>query len=114
MKGDEIPLDRTTNHNLLRIAQEATTNSIRHSYAHRLNIILAYTETSVHLTIQDDGVGFDPNNVLHLRTGHLGLRGIRSRVKKLRGQLTIDSKPDQGTALRIDVPLPVEASTETI
>ena len=105
VEGEPVALGRTANHNLLRIAQEATTNALRHAQAHRISIRLGYAGAAVTLTIADDGVGFLPNEVLRERTGHLGLRGIRTRVKRLKGTLAIDSVPGQGTTIRIEVPL---------
>jgi len=78
-----------------------------------------YTQLRVHLTekwglqrridvvfrLYDDGIGFRPTEVLQDKLGHLGIRGIRIRVKKLKGQLTIESAPGEGTSIRIVVPL---------
>jgi signal transduction histidine kinase len=108
VSGEPIPLGRTINHNLLRIAQEATTNAIRHANASQITMLLAYAPDTVSLTISDDGVGFVPTAVLQDKVGHLGLRGIRNRVKKLRGKLTVDSTPNQGTSIRIVVPTPAD------
>lgn len=103
--GTAVPLGRMANHNLLRIAQEATTNAFRHARANRISVRLAYGADSVSLAVADDGVGFQPTEVLQDRAGHLGLRGIRARVKRLGGKLAIDSVPGQGTTIRVAVPL---------
>ena len=107
VSGPALRLDRATSHHLLRIAQEATTNAFRHANARRIAIHLAYRADAVALEIADDGQGFSPDEVLREKVGHLGLRGIRARVKKLRGQLAIDSQPQKGTAIRVTVPVPV-------
>ncbi len=107
VSGQPVALDRTVNHNLLRIAQEATTNAIRHAQPQRIEIQLDYAPDTIGLTIADDGIGFVPNDVMQGRAGHLGLRGIKNRVKKLRGRLNIESAPTQGTTIRIVVPRPV-------
>lgn len=107
VSGKPVPLDRTVNHNLLRIAQEATTNAIRHARPQHIAIQLDYEAETVALTISDDGIGFVPDDVMQDRAGHLGLRGIRNRVKKLRGRLSIESAPARGTSIRIVVPRPV-------
>src|SRR5690606_18255115 len=54
------------------------------------------------LTIEDDGIGFDPNRPY---PGHLGLRSMRERVASLDGVLTIDSTLGAGTTVRVRVPL---------
>lgn len=104
VEGDPFPLSNAVNHNLLRIAQEATTNAVRHAGATHIGIHLEYTRDSVTLRVCDDGVGFDPGNVMADREGHFGLRGIRSRVKKLAGELNINSVPNSGTEIAVRVP----------
>ena len=104
VSGEPRPLARTVNHNLLRVAQEATNNAFRHARATRIQIKLTYTAESTVLEIQDDGIGFRPGEVLQERVGHLGLRGIRARVKKLHGQLAIESASGEGALVRVVVP----------
>lgn len=113
--GKSVPLVRAINHNLLRIAQEATTNAFRHAEAKRISIRLGYGEGMVSLVIADDGIGFEASDVLRPKAGHLGLRGIRARVKKMGGTLAIDSAPGRGTSISIVVPLdPGSDSTEDL
>jgi signal transduction histidine kinase len=110
ISGCPIELPRSTTHHLLRIAQEAATNAIRHATAHRIEIRLEYRADAVALSISDDGTGFHSEAVLN-QPGHFGLRGIRSRAKKLGGSLTVASSPGEGTLLRIIVPIsPTPAS----
>ncbi|HWA86568.1 MAG TPA: sensor histidine kinase [Opitutus sp.] len=104
VSGREEPLGRTMSHHLLRIAQEATTNAFRHARARRITIRLDYGCDTVSLEIVDDGAGFVLDDVLQARSGHLGLRGIKARVKKLRGKIAIDSVVGEGTSIRIAVP----------
>jgi signal transduction histidine kinase len=106
VEGDARPLGRTINHNLLRVAQEATTNAFRHAQAQKITIRLKYETDRVALEIADDGVGFSAGEVMQARAGHLGLRGMRTRVKKLHGKLSIDSAPGRGTSIRVVVPTP--------
>jgi signal transduction histidine kinase len=105
--GTPIPLPRFKTHHLLRIAQEATTNAVRHAAPTRINLELDYTEEAIVLSIVDDGTGFSPDEALN-KTGHFGLRGIRGRARKLGGEFTIESAPGAGTAIRIRVPLTPE------
>jgi signal transduction histidine kinase len=102
--GRPVPLPRFTTHHLLRIAQEATTNAVRHAMPGRITIKLDYDADSVVLTITDDGVGFSPDDALN-KSGHFGLRGIRGRASKLGGEFTILSAPESGTSIRVEVPL---------
>ena len=104
ISGSPLPLPRLTTHHLLRIAQEATTNAVRHAMARRITLELEYGTDSVALTITDDGIGFSPDEALN-KSGHFGLRGIRGRATKLGGDFTVQSAPDAGTSIRVEVPL---------
>ncbi|MBL9199827.1 MAG: sensor histidine kinase [Opitutaceae bacterium] len=109
--GTPVLLPRFTTHHLLRIAQEATTNAMRHATARRIAIRLEYTASVVALTITDDGAGFRADDALS-RPGHFGLRGMRGRAKKLGGDLTITSAPQAGTTIRVHVPLPAPSISD--
>lgn len=104
ISGEPTQLSRSATHHLLRVAQEATTNAVRHAAARRIEIVLEYRPDSVVLTISDDGSGFSPDGALN-QPGHFGLRGMRGRVKKLAGEITIRSKPGEGTTIQVRVPL---------
>ncbi len=104
-RGAVIKLPYSVRHNLLRIAQESTTNAIRHSGASRISIELSYSIDSVSLHIRDNGVGFDPDDILSDGRGHFGIRGIRSRVKQLKGELSIKSTVGDGTSVCVSVPV---------
>jgi len=104
--GTPVPLASTTKHHLLRIAQEAITNAVRHATPRRIAIDLDYRPAAVALSIVDDGVGFDPDEVLSKNIHHFGLRGLRTRATKLGGTLQIRSAPGRGTSIHIVVPLP--------
>jgi signal transduction histidine kinase len=100
VSGIQVPLPRSTQHHLLRIAQEATTNSVRHAHATRIDIELEYKPDAVSLRISDDGIGFCQEDVPH-KFGHFGLRGLRSRAKKFGGELVVKSVPGEGTHVQV-------------
>lgn len=89
---------------LYRVAQEALNNVARHAKASRVHIRLWLTPGELHCVIRDDGVGFDPATLPKSRNA-LGLIGIRERLNVLGGSLEIQSAPQQGTELKIVVPL---------
>ena len=89
---------------LFRIIQESITNVVRHSGASVVNIQVAVTDSLVTATIEDDGQGFDVETALQASESW-GLRGIRERVSLVNGQLSIESKPGQGTRIRFQIPL---------
>jgi two-component system NarL family sensor kinase len=86
-----------------RIAQEALANVRRHAGAQEVEMTLQAGPRRVRLTIRDDGRGFDP---MTGSDGRYGLLGMRERAKLLGGRLRVESRPDQGTKVSLDVPLP--------
>jgi ligand-binding sensor domain-containing protein/signal transduction histidine kinase len=90
--------------NLLRICQEAVTNSIRHGSAKQVKVVLNYERRQVQLHIEDDGCGFDPSKVQAAKNGHFGLVGMQERAKKLGGKLTLNSRVDAGTQVCALIP----------
>ncbi|HET8574289.1 MAG TPA: ATP-binding protein [Edaphocola sp.] len=87
---------------LIRIAQEAIQNVLKHAYAQNLEIILDYRESQFRMTIRDNGKGFDPVDA-HNRDG-MGLQSIRNQSRIIDG-CTIDllSAPGKGTALTLSI-----------
>ena len=88
---------------LLRIAQEALHNALRHASASQVDVELIRRGRSTLLTISDDGRGFDPDTVR--RAGrHLGLVSMRDRAAGIGGRLTVTSSPGRGTTIETEVP----------
>ncbi|MGC9498832.1 sensor histidine kinase [Streptomyces sp. WG7] len=91
---------------LLRIAQEALSNTARHAAAGRVGVTLSYMGDEVTLDIRDDGRGFDPLALsARTRAGGFGLDGMRARAERIAGSLTVEAEPGQGTAVSARVPL---------
>jgi signal transduction histidine kinase len=88
-----------------RVVQEALTNCARHAQAKEVRIALHGSHERLSLTVQDDGVGFDPRPPF--RKG-VGLVSIEERVRELGGNVTIVSQPRKGTLLKAEIPLPPE------
>ncbi|MEU8438717.1 sensor histidine kinase [Streptomyces sp. NPDC029216] len=93
---------------LLRIAQSALANVVRHARAGRAEITLTFMDTSVTLDVVDDGRGFDPASAPS-GEGGFGLPAMRARAESLGGLFTVESDPGQGTAVAVTLPLPLEA-----
>ncbi len=93
---------------LFRMVQEALNNVVKHAHSDQAKVILDLEDTtSIHLLVEDTGVGFDPV-VAKALPGHLGLTSIQERVEALGGKLAIDSQPGKGTRLRVDIALEKE------
>jgi signal transduction histidine kinase len=88
--------------NLLRIAQEAVANAIKHGHAHHVNIELLYTSTAVCLKVIDDGCGFAATQAAP--TGHFGLLDMRERAHSMGSELNVVSEPGRGTQISLRVP----------
>lgn len=88
-----------------RIVQEALTNAGRHARARNVAIRLERDDRKLSCSIEDDGVGFEPEAVLARGGAHgIGLIGMRERLTPLGGALHIVSSPGQGTRLLVTVP----------
>lgn len=96
---------------LLRTAQSALANTVRHARAGRAEITLSFMDTSVALDVVDDGRGFDPSGapVTERGDGGFGLPAMRSRAATLGGTLSVESAPGQGTALAVTLPVAAPA-----
>jgi PAS domain S-box-containing protein len=95
-----------------RIAQEALTNMGRHAAAKNVSVLLTCSESSVKLIIEDDGCGFDVEKALRLpgSSKHLGLLGMHERVSLLNGTISVESTPDSGTTIYVQLPLEARPS----
>ncbi|MFD2118131.1 sensor histidine kinase [Paenibacillus yanchengensis] len=87
---------------LFRIAQEALSNTLRHSKADQMIIKLLGYDNKVHLTIQDNGIGFDVDTK---KQTSYGLLTMEERINELGGTLVIMSEPNEGTTIYLSVPL---------
>jgi signal transduction histidine kinase len=88
---------------LYRITQESLRNIAKHACSKEAHVTLAGNNGSVLLSIQDSGVGFDPEQV-RKRPG-LGLASMEERVRLIQGSLSVQSEPAQGTTIEVRAPL---------
>jgi signal transduction histidine kinase len=87
--------------NLYRMLQEIVHNTIKHAQAKKLTIEMNTDEDKLHLTISDDGKGFDTQ----FKTDGLGLRNLYNRVNLLNGRLDIESGLNKGSIFHIHIPV---------
>ncbi|MBD8872775.1 ATP-binding protein [Rhodanobacter sp. DHB23] len=99
---DDCHLGAARSLDLLRFLQEALTNVLKHSAAHRVDVRVQRDGDRLRAEVRDDGRGFDPAN--H-GAGGAGMASLRHRAARMDGRLAIEAGPGQGAALRLDVPL---------
>jgi signal transduction histidine kinase len=98
----DVELGAAVEDMLYRVVLEALNNSLKHANATTVQVDLGRDQTRLYLSIQDDGQGFDVEQV-HVG---MGLSGMQERVAQFGGQLGIGVRPGQGTEVRVVIPLP--------
>jgi PAS domain S-box-containing protein len=101
---EKLHLDEKIAITLFRIAQESLTNVVKHAQATQAMIVLSLRNQRIHLSISDNGSGFDPDAPRN--PDSYGLAGMEERVRMLGGQYEISSTPRKGTAILVTIPLP--------
>jgi signal transduction histidine kinase len=98
---DGIVREPERDREILRVAQEAIANALRHAGASRLTVRLRDGDGRVLLEVEDDGAGFDPT-ASELRARHLGLTSMEERARRIGGELELRSAPGAGTLVRLE------------
>lgn len=93
----------STAHAVLCIVRELCVNAVRHGGARSIQVAGAVESRSIRLSVRDDGRGFDPSKCPGPAEGHFGLQGIRERVARLGGRMTIESSEGKGASVIIEV-----------
>lgn len=101
-KTESFPLDKGVEDHLFRILQESISNTLRHSKASSLEVLLVKRDELVILRIVDDGIGFDVNE---MKAGSYGMQNMRERAVEVGGTLKVVSVKNQGTRLEVKVPV---------
>jgi signal transduction histidine kinase len=105
--GIDGPIDEEIQIVLFQAVREMLNNIAKHSEAGHVDLFVSRKNGNVTLDLEDDGIGFDPDEV-GIRTDTLsgfGLFSIRERVNFFGGDFEIDSAPGQGARLRLTVPV---------
>jgi signal transduction histidine kinase len=101
--GDAKEMHPVVRDEIYRIGYEAIRNACAHSKGSRLEVRLKYGH-DLALHVKDNGVGIDPTIVDHGKEGHFGLQGMRERVARIGGKLTVASSAGSGTEITVVVP----------
>lgn len=92
-----LPIERE----LYFTLREGILNAVRHSRATVLHLLLKTTPQGCEARLSDNGGGFDASTEA---SGHYGLKGMRERIRKIGGELSLDTAPGKGTEIRITIP----------
>ncbi|MBA2693901.1 MAG: sensor histidine kinase [Rubrobacter sp.] len=106
--GEPRPLPAAIEATAIRVAQEALANVGKHASASRAQITISYMPDSLVLDARDDGLGFDVSSVDGKPSedgGGFGLWAMRERVEKVGGSLSIESEPEEGVSLSVEIPI---------
>lgn len=101
--GDEPRLGPDAELAVYRIVQEALANVVRHAAASRATVAIGVEDGRIVATVEDDGRGFDSGTPGDPPRG-LGLIGMRERARNAGGRLTIESEPERGTRVSVEIP----------
>jgi signal transduction histidine kinase len=104
VRGEPRPLRRAgVEHHLLRIAQEALTNAMRHSGARNVTLTLVFAANTVTLTVSDDGRGSGELTIDQLASTSNGIRGMRERASTIDAKLSARSLHPRGFEVSVQV-----------
>jgi two-component system, NarL family, sensor histidine kinase LiaS len=101
-KVEAFPLDKGIEDHLFRILQESVSNTLRHSKANKLEVLLIKRDELVILRIVDDGIGFE---VETMNAGSYGMQNMHERAVEVGGTLKVISVKSKGTRLEVKVPV---------
>jgi signal transduction histidine kinase len=91
-----------------RVVQEALTNAVKHADATEVRVVVRESEDHLHVTVHDDGLGFEPE----AQSAGYGLVGMNERITLAEGTLAIRTEPGQGTAIEVELPVRRRSSAE--
>jgi signal transduction histidine kinase len=104
--GYDGQLDKQTEGVVFAVVEEAVGNAKKHACASHIMVRLRVDNQLFSAEVQDDGVGFDLEDVQRRReAGHLGLLNIEERAELVGGRCSVQSQPGGGTLVRLDIPL---------
>lgn len=105
LQFSRLPFDDAAAHSILSILRELLSNAVTHGKASRFSISGLIKDRQLVFTVRDNGCGFDSSSAPAQEEGHFGLSGVRERLRKLSGKITISSAPNEGTVVTLSIPL---------
>lgn len=108
--GSPRPLPSHVQRQVLRIAQEAVVNAVRHASPTKITVEMTFEGDAVHLRVTDNGHGFNPEMPTPSGESHWGMSIMRERVEQIGGRFSVSSAPNRGTRIEIVAPAPAEVA----
>lgn len=105
VEGEVVRLSERVEVNIYRLFQEALQNVYAHAGAKQVTVRIQFSPTHLYLIVQDDGVGFDMEQVQGSHRHHFGLTTMQERARNLGGDIAVLSQPGEGTRVMVTVPV---------
>ena len=105
ISGKPFDFEQATIHELLMVVREAIYNAVRHGRSSEVEVYVHFDAGRCDVRIHDNGAGFDTDLVSSLPAGHYGLVGMKERIARVGGDMTLSSKPGGGTDVTFSIPL---------
>jgi signal transduction histidine kinase len=102
-----LRLDSLAEINIYRITQEAINNAIKYAESTHIIVSLSHSKDILSIVIDDNGKGFDPNNIKRVKTGDggMGMTFMKERINYINGRLFLTSEKGKGTRVTLNIPL---------
>jgi signal transduction histidine kinase len=104
MSGTPFAVTEPVAHDLVMVAREAVYNAMLHGHPARVGVALRYKSRELVLDLDDDGCGFDPQQLDGGNGHHFGLKGMKERVQRSGGKFQLASVPGKGVRIEVRVP----------
>jgi signal transduction histidine kinase/ligand-binding sensor domain-containing protein len=104
ISGTPFAVTEPVAHDLVMVAREAVYNSMLHGHPAHVGVALSYKSSELVLDLDDDGCGFDPQQLNDSNGHHFGLKGMKERVQRSGGKFQLASVPGKGVRIEVRVP----------
>ena len=104
ISGKPFDFEQAATHELLMVVREAIYNAVRHGRSSKVQVEVNFDTGRCDVKVRDDGTGFDPEAVSSLPAGHYGLVGMKERITRVGGKLTVNSRPGAGAEITFQLP----------
>jgi signal transduction histidine kinase len=108
-----VAIEGAMRHSLFRVVREAVNNAVKHGRPEHVGLAIRITDGWLAIDVEDDGCGIDPRAAAAAAGERSGLENMRLRSEELGGRCTIMVRPDGGTRVSVEVPLPTASLTES-